>query len=133
PFFFFLGGSESSPLQEMTYGVGAVASLDGMRSFWPTVIRVVVKLFAACNSFTVIPLRFAMVFNVSPDFTVYVFAAPVAPFVGAAVAVAVVALPVFAGITSFWPIFSRVGSTPGFASWIAREVTPYFFAIVEKE
>src|SRR2546423_7552876 len=43
----------------------------------------------------------------------------------------VIASAAGAGMTSFWPILSRVESTPGFALAIALQGTPNFLPMVE--
>src|SRR5688500_9896134 len=50
--------------------LGMEAPAVGMRSFWPTLICVVLKLLAACRSFTETLCFLAMPLRVSPDFTV---------------------------------------------------------------
>ena len=49
---------------------GAAAALDGIFSFCPTLILVVLKPFAASMALTVEPWAFAILMSESPDLTV---------------------------------------------------------------
>src|ERR1041385_6967494 len=88
-------------------GAGA---FPGILSLSPTLIRSVVRLLALRIALGVVPNCAAILVRLSPGLTTYSCPPLVAPAPGSFVA-CVAAIVVGAGITSFWPGRSLVGTT----------------------
>ena len=64
------GGSAGAAVVSAAGAGAAVSAFAGIFNFLPTLILVVVKLFAACSALMVVPCFLAILLSVSPDLTV---------------------------------------------------------------